>query len=388
MKNITEQDANDLIARAAEGRWSEQQAADWYAAQPWPVGCNFLPSCASNQLEMWQAESFNPAIIRRELGWLADIGMNTVRVFLHDLLWRQDSNGFLARMDRFLAIAHALEIRPMFVLFDSCWHPFPRLGQQDEPEPGVHNSRWLQSPGLWTLKHKNPSAAFDRLRPYVTGVIRHFRDDPRVLAWDLWNEPDNSNTISRAPRDFPTAQAKGEAVFPLLAKTFQWAREAGAAQPLTSGIWCGSWETDDDLAAHAPLGRLQVCASDVVSFHCYAPLAATHEKVKRLQRFGRPLLCTEYMARPTGSTFEAILPYFQQEGIAAFNWGAVEGRSQTHYPWDSWQMPYASEPQPWFHDIFRTDGTPYLEEETKLIKKLTGVTRQGGLSERPPLCVV
>ncbi|MDR1281403.1 MAG: cellulase family glycosylhydrolase [Opitutaceae bacterium] len=365
------------IIRAAEGRWSEQQAVDWSAAQPWFVGCNFTPNCASNQLEMWQAESFNPAIIRRELGWLADIGMNTVRVFLHDLLWQQDRAGFLARIEKFLTIAQKSGIRPMFVFFDSCWHPFPRPGRQDEPEPGVHNSRWVQSPGLRVLK--NP-ATFERLRLYVTDVIRHFRDDTRILAWDLWNEPDNSNTISRAPRDFPTAQAKGEAVFPLLAKTFQWAREAGAAQPLTSGIWCGSWETDNDLAAHAPLGRLQVCASDVVSFHCYAPLAATHEKVKRLQRFGRPLLCTEYMARPAGSTFGEILPYFQQEGIAAWNWGSVEGRSQTHYPWDSWQMPCEDEPQPWFHDIFRSDGTPYLEDEATLIKKLTGKT-----SHRTPL---
>ncbi|EIQ01218.1 beta-1,4-xylanase [Opitutaceae bacterium TAV1] len=362
------------IDLAAAGRWSEQKAADWFAAQPWPVGCNFLPSCASNQLEMWQAETFRPAAIRRELGWFADIGMNTVRVFLHDLLWQHDRDGFLGRIEQFLTICDRQKIRPLFVLFDSCWHPFPCPGRQDEPEPGVHNSRWVQSPGMRVLKAQNPATAFDRLRPYVAGVIRHFRDDPRVLAWDLWNEPDNNNANSRASLDFPTSRAKGEAVFPLLAKTFQWAREAGATQPLTSGIWCGSWETDDDLAAHPPLGRLQVGASDVVSFHCYAPLDATREKAGYLRRFGRPLFCTEYMARPTGSTFEKILPWLRQQRIAAWNWGSVAGRSQTQYPWDSWQMPCEREPRLWFHDIFRADGKPYRAAETALIRKLTGKT--------------
>jgi len=362
-----------LIAHAATGRWSEQKAADWHAAQPWLVGCNFLPSCASNQLEMWQADTFRPAVIRRELGWFSDLGMNTVRVFLHDLLWRQDSAGFLGRIEKFLSIARRSGIRPMLVFFDSCWHPFPRPGRQDEPEPGVHNSRWVQSPGLRVLK--NP-ATFERLRPYVTGVVHHFRGDPRILAWDLWNEPDNSNTLSRGPRDFPDTRAKGEAVFPLLAKTFVWAREAGATQPLTSGLWFESWANDDALAAHAPLGRLQVHASDVVSFHCYGSLTGTQEKVDRLRRFRRPLWCTEYMARPAGSTFEEILPYFGQNRIAAWNWGAVAGRSQTNYPWGSWQMPCEREPRPWFHDIFRPDGRPYRKNEVDLIRKLTGRDRQ------------
>jgi hypothetical protein len=35
-------------------------------------------------------------------------------------------------------------------------------------------------------------------------------------------------------------------------------------------------------------------------------------------------------------------------------------------------MPDGSEPKIWFHDIFRKDGTPYNEEEIKLIKSLTG----------------
>ncbi|MDR1144879.1 MAG: 1,4-beta-xylanase [Verrucomicrobiales bacterium] len=365
MKNPTEA----LIVSAANGRWSETKINAWYAAQPWPVGCNFLPSTAANQLEMWQADSFDLRVIKRELGWLAGLGMNTVRVFLHDLLWQRDRAGFLARLEQFLTVSAGLGIRPLLVFFDSCWHPFPRPGKQCEPEPGVHNSRWVQSPGLRALK--NP-ADFDRLRPYVTGVIRRFRRDPRILGWDLWNEPDNHNWSSRGPRDFPSAYAKGEAVFPLLAKTFRWARAAGATQPLTSGVWLShAWESDDTLSAYRPLGLLQSRASDFISFHRYDPLPTTQTSVYQLRRFNRPLFCTEYMARPSGSTFQAILPWFKQERVAAYNWGAVAGRSQTHIPWNSWQSPYEREPRPWHHDIFRADGTPYCRRETALIKRLT-----------------
>src|SRR5687767_10887626 len=75
--------------------WTKQQANTWYSKQPWLVGCNFLPSTAINELEMFQAESFDTATINRELGWAASIGMNTVRVYLHDLLYEQDAAGFL-----------------------------------------------------------------------------------------------------------------------------------------------------------------------------------------------------------------------------------------------------------------------------------------------------
>ncbi|MDR1191911.1 MAG: 1,4-beta-xylanase [Verrucomicrobiales bacterium] len=368
--------APQLINQAAAGRWTVTQARDWYAAQPWPVGCNFLPSDAANQLEMWQATTFNPALIKRELGWLAALGLNTVRVFLHDLLWQQDRAGFLARLDQFLTISAGLGLRPMLVFFDSCWHPFPRLGPQCAPEPGVHNSRWVQSPGLRVLRRP---ADFDRLRPYLTGVISRFRDDARVFAWDLWNEPDNHNWASRGPRDFPTVVAKGEVVFPLLARTFQWARAARPSQPLTSGIWFGQyWDNDETLTQHPPLGQLQARASDLITFHRYDTLPVTRQTVQMLRRFGRPLICTEYMARPAGSTFAAILPYFKKQRVGAYHWGAVAGRAQTEYPWDSWQQPYEREPKLWHHDLLRRDGTPYRRAEANLIKKLTAHSKRNG----------
>ncbi|MCE0497098.1 MAG: cellulase family glycosylhydrolase [Methylacidiphilales bacterium] len=354
----------DLLSQ----RWDLKRASAWHDSLGWLVGCNFIPSHAINQLEMWQAETFNPQEIDRELGWLAALGMNSMRVFLHDLPWEQDAEGFLTRIDQFLNIAHRHGIGIMFVFFDSVWHPFPHPGPQREPEPGVHNSFWVQSPGVKTLQD---GKAFLRLEDYVRGVIGRFGSDPRVQVWDLWNEPDNSNANSYGPRDF-NPEKKAQLVLPLLARVFQWARSAGPSQPLTSGVWQGAW-TGEKVA---PLTKFQLEASDVISFHMYGPLPLTRVSVENLKPLGRPLLCTEYMARGVGSTFEAILPYFKKEGIAAYNWGAVAGKSQTIYPWDSWQNPYPPEPPLWFHDIFRRDGSAYDPKEVDLIKSLTGRSRE------------
>ncbi len=169
-------------------RWSEAKAQQWYAAQPWLVGANFVPADAINQLEMWQADSFNPEEIDRELGWAEGLGMNTMRVFLHDQLWQQDAPGFRKRIDTFLAIAAKHHIKPMLVLFDSCWDPDSKLGPQHPPIPGVHNSGWVQGPGAKALED---AAEYPRLKCIVQGVVGAFANDDRILAWDVWNEPDN-----------------------------------------------------------------------------------------------------------------------------------------------------------------------------------------------------
>jgi hypothetical protein len=200
-------------------RWSTQQANSWYRAEPWPVGCNFIPSTAINQLEMWQAETFDPATIDRELGWAEDLGFNTVRVFLHNLPWQQDSAGFGDRIDRFLGIADKHHIRAMFVIFDGVWDPFPRSGPQRAPKPHVHNSGWVQSPGLEIL---NNPARREELEGYVTGVVGQFKNDRRVLAWDVFNEPDNPNKPAYSAVE---AANKAELAMALLQKTLAWARQ-------------------------------------------------------------------------------------------------------------------------------------------------------------------
>jgi endo-1,4-beta-mannosidase len=177
-------------AYAQTPRWSEQKANAWYAQQPWLVGSNYVPKSAINELEMWQEATFNPEEIDKEFTWAEAMGMNTMRVFLHDLLWQQDAAGFRQRIDAFLTITVKHHIRPVFVLFDSCWDPFPKLGAKHAPTPGVRNSGWVQSPGAVALQDP---AQYPRLKEYVQGVIGAFANDPRILAWDLWNEPNNNN---------------------------------------------------------------------------------------------------------------------------------------------------------------------------------------------------
>jgi hypothetical protein len=348
-------------AESAE-RWPVEKAGQWQRDQGWLVGCNFAPSTAINQLEMFQARSFDPVTLDRELGWAESLGFNSVRVFLHHLLWEQDAKGFVDRLDRFLAIAEKHKIGAMLVLFDSCWDPFPKLGPQRRPRPHVHNSGWVQSPGADVLKDP---AKHDSLRAYVAGVVGRFRNDRRVQVWDVWNEPDNMNRSSymkQEPAD------KVERVLPLLKRAFKWTREAGPSQPLTSGVWMGTWA---DPVKLNPTERVQLDQSDVISFHSYTPLEELKQRVDNLRRYGRPLLCTEYLARPAGSTFDPQLGYFKEQGVAAYNWGFVAGKTQTIYPWDSWTKAYTGEPPVWFHDIFRRDGAAYDAKEVEYIRRVT-----------------
>jgi len=354
-------------AQDAHSRWSEQRANEWYGAQPWLVGSNFLPATAINQLEMWQAETFDPQEIDKEFGWAESLGMNTMRVFLHDLLYQQAPGGFKKRIDEFLTIASKHHIRPIFVLFDSCWDPHPKLGPQHPPVPGVHNSGWVQSPGAAAL---SDPAQEPRLKAYVEGVVAAFADDPRVLAWDVWNEPSNTNEGAYGNVELKDKQ---ERVLALLPKVFAWARSANPSQPLTSGLWEGDWSSPEKLD---PIGRIQLEDSDVLSFHNYSWPEDFEESIKVLENYHRPILCTEYMARSVGSTFDTILPIAKEHHVAAINWGFVAAKSQTYFPWDSWERPYVLQPPPvWFHDIFHPDGRPYRKREAQIIRELTGATQ-------------
>lgn len=354
-------------ARAADpaaGRWSKEQAQAWLDRQGWLVGCNFIPSTAINQLEMWQAETFDPATIDRELGYAESLGFNSVRVFLHDLPWKQDAEGFCRRIDEFLALAEKHRIGVMFVLFDSCWHPLPKLGPQPEPLPFTHNSGWVQNPGIEVLRDP---ARHPHLREYVLGIVGRYRDDPRVQVWDVWNEPDNFDG-GNPKRPGLEPKNKPELVLKLLPEVFAWTREARPSQPLTSAIWGAPRPKRPYHATE----QFQLAASDVVSYHFYGPLDGMRERVESLREYGRPILCTEFLARPNGSHFDPHLGYMKEQRVAAYCWGFVSGKTQTIYPWDSWRKAYTAEPEPWFHDIFRADGTPYRPAEVEYIRRVTG----------------
>jgi hypothetical protein len=341
-----------LMCAVAPARdiWTAAQSNLWYARQPWMVGANYIPASAINQLEMWQPQTFDAERIDRELGWAEGIGMNTMRVFLHDLLWQQDAEAFKQRIAQFLQISSQHHMRILFVLFDSCWEPEPQLGPQHPPIPGVHNSGWVQSPGLTALKDPTQES---RLEAYVKGVVGAFANDDRIIGWDVWNEPSSAIGV-------------GDRVQALLPKVFAWARSADPSQPLTTGLFeDAGWVSGSPSAIEA----IQLDQSDVISFHDYHWPEVFNSKLSRLVQLGRPVWCTEYLARGAGSTFEGSLSIGKRHNIAMFNWGLVDGKTQTRFPWDSRTIPYfgGREPAVWHHDVFHADGTPYRKSETDLI---------------------
>ena len=347
---------------ALSGRWPVEAAAAWGAQQPWRAGYNYTPASAVNQLAFWQADSFEPDTIERELGFAAAAGLAAVRVYLHDLVWRDDPTGLLERLGRFLAIADRHGIATLPVLFDSCWDPFPRPGPQPAPRPGVHNSRWVQSPGALALIDRR---RWEALESYVAGVVGAFAADRRVLAWDIWNEPDNLNTASYGTVEPPE---KLDRVAELLPLAFAWARAGAPTQPLTSALWCGrDWSDRGELS---PIQALQIEASDILSFHDYGDAEQFAYRIRSLAGYGRPVLCTEFMARPLGSTVAAILPLAREAGVPAFCWGLVAGATQTTLPWSSWREPVVDPEAPWFHDLLQSDGSPYDPDEVAAIRRL------------------
>lgn len=353
--------------RSIGDRWSLEKTQSWYAKQSWLVGCNFIPSTAINQLEMWQVDTFDPKTIDRELGWAQDIGMNFVRVYLHDMLWNQDKDGFIRRIDTFLNIADKHGLKVMFVLLDGCWDPYPELGKQREPKPHVHNSGWVQSPHIDVLKE--PSR-HDELKEYVQRILTRYKDDGRILLWDLYNEPGNQNPNygKLEPENLEKLALQ------LCGKVFIWAREVNPSQPLSICVWTGEWGTRSSLN---PLNAFALGNSDVITYHNYGDFRSLKMNTEALLEYHRPLICTEYLARPVGSTFFAALPFFKANQVGACNWGLVAGKTQTQYPPESWTKTFSEEPKVWFHDIFRPDGRAFDDNEITFILKLTNFRPRG-----------
>ncbi len=351
----------------SDTRWSIQRINAWYQKQPWLVGCNFIPSNAINQLEMWQAETFDIKTIRRELGWAVDSGLNAVRVYLHDLAWQEDPEGFKKRLDQFLGAARKNNILTTLVIFDDCWNPDPKPGKQPEPRPYVHNSGWLQSPGIKVVKDPRQ---WSRLETYVTDILKTFGQDERVILWDLYNEVGNlflpSIALNGTRRMLKTVSLLGSHFLkpspslPLVNKVFEWARAVNPSQPLTTSLWY----ITPTMGSQLNMTALNL--SDVITFHDYYHLPVMVNRIAELKVWERPLICSEFLARTQDSLITTHLPLFKQENVGCFIWGLVSGKTQTIYSWSQGGRPPAPGTS-WFHDLLHSDGSPYDQQEIKVI---------------------
>ncbi len=350
-------------------RWSEERAWEWKEENGWMVGANFNPSTSINQLEFWQENTYDIETIERELEWSAELGMNLHRVYLHNLLWDQDSLGLLKRVENYLKIADSNDIKTLFVLLDDCWHPLPKLGKQPDPIPFVHNSQWVQAPGAYIL---GDSLRHIEVKNYIKGVVTHFADDQRVIGWDLYNEPGNLNAGVPGYDEFEVKENKDIYTLSLLKKAFKWVREVNPSQPITTSVWKAdgkdkNWSKLDSLS---DLSRFTILNSDIISFHTYGNIDEMRLRINQLKKYNRPILCTEYLARGQGSTFQAMLPLLKEEQVSAINWGFVAGKTNTLFPWSSWEEEFDSLPKIWHHDIFLPDKTPYDQNEIDFLKEI------------------
>jgi len=329
-------------------QWSPDQAHDWRRGQTWIVGTNFIPSTACNSTEMWQADTFDIATMDRELSWAQELGFNSIRIFIQYIVWKDDPVSLLQRLERMISLADGRGMSVMPVLFDDCVFGWPRqldpfLGKQREPVPGMILPSWTPSPGRFL--GADP-AERESLRRYVHEIVGGFANDRRIVMWDIFNEP---------------LDATGVGTPDFLRMAFGWAREVSPSQPLTACIY-NAFEGNNRVIADE---------SDVISFHAYMPLEKLRARVEHLYKYGRPLVCTEWMARPLGGNYETDLPWLKQEGIACYQWGLVNGRTQCQYTWlDLPASAPAPEPKDWFHDIFHADGRPYRAEENATIRRI------------------
>ena len=351
-------------------RWSEADANAWWSSKPWICGFNFLPSSAVNFLEMWHRDTFDKATIERELGWASEIGFNAFRINLHYLVWKHDRGGLWERLDWVMGLAEGLGIATVPCPFDDCgFGGFePVYGPQPDPVPGVHNGRAVASPGRAMLLEAGEWAGFEA---YVRDLVGSFRTDRRVLFWDLYNEPGNRMIFepgrSRLHHpDFSGASKR------LMQACFAWSREAAPDQPLTVGAWTTPPPGSTDDPYQTDIDRAALALSDIVTFHAYWDTEHVRRFIDYLSAFNRPMLCTEWMARPVGSRIADQLELFRSRSVGCFQWGLVKGRTQTHLPWpDDLVEAHGGDADRsiWFHDILDADGNPYDEAEVAALRE-------------------
>lgn len=334
-----------------DNRWTAEEATRWYENVEWPVGCNYVPSYAINPIEIWQEESFDPEIIDHELSLAEGLGFNIVRIYLHNLMWEWDKDGFKSRIDEFLDICERHGIKVTFTLFTNGGnYDNPKLGRQPDAIPGVHSSQWIQSPGADRV---NDPSTWPVLKAYVQDILRTYGNDDRILYWCLYNEPENYKNGARS--------------LGLLEEVFKWAREVDPSQPCTAPVWIRPGQKGSST-------KLEILNSilnnvDIITIHCYYD-DELETFIDMFKPFGRPIICQEYMGRPR-STFEGSLPVLKREKVGAINWGLVRGKCNFHLPWSSKEGD--PEPEVWFHDIYNPDDTPYSESEIEFIRQMTGV---------------
>lgn len=361
-------------------RWSPKKANEWYAQMGWLRGCNFLPSNCKGFLDMFQSYQSDEhlACADAELALAASLGYNSIRFLLNFNVWRLEHDHLLKQFDAYLSLCKKHGMTAMVMLGCDCCVPKTKL--YTPPALGEQRVDWGWHGGT---KH---SAFEDRKEvghhlldipefrelyyAFIREIITIHKEDPRICVWDLYNEPGNSN--------------RDEITLPHLQKFFEIAREIDPIQPLTACLW--RW---DDAQFETPSPCAQFCLdnADIITYHNYENLEKNVRIIRFLRRFGRPVMNTEWMARPLGSTVFDLFPLFYLENVSCFNWGLVAGKAQYFECWNNiWDRYEAGVDENidfrlWFHDLFRPSHRPYDPKETALIRRICDLAKEDKASK-------
>lgn len=352
-----------------KNRWSKERAWEWYRARPWIRGCNFMSSDCANRIDQWQEYGFEERFetTKRELALAAQTGFNSIRIIPEFIVWEREHDGFMERFERYIEAAHENGITCTVVLGNDCMPPKEEalkrmhLGEQ-KVDWGYHGGRKVSQHGVfggagYSLLDEPEYAK--KYYAFVQEIVEKYKDDERILIWDVFNEPGNSQRAS---------MSLGH-----LKKFFEIIRSIDPIQPLTVGIWTST----RDISKLPEIERFGLENSDIISYHNYATYMENIEIIAQLKKLGRPLVNTEWLARCVGNRVEEMFPLFYIEQIGCYNWGLVAGKYQTFEPWTGMWENYDKDPghcgwdfEKWFHDLYRPSLRPYNPKEIALMKKV------------------
>ena len=355
--------------------WSRERAWAWYDRQPWIRGCNYMPASCANRVDQWQTlgakERFEE--MDRELAAAEEIGFNTMRLAVELQgfgVWLAEHDGFMENFERSLELLAKHKMRAIVLLGNDCMRP-KRIWQLPKPGPqpcdlGYHGGRKQSQHGSFPGEIGYSQVDDPVLKPKFYAMCEElmtkYRTDERILFWNLWNEPGNSHReqVSVEP----------------IREMFRLAWRIDPVQPLAADVWYGEYgtTTNDPNRAQYVAGAL----SDIVSYHCYKGFEEHVRIIAKLKRhFQRPMINTEWLARTVHCDVFDNYPLFYLERIGTLNWGLVNGRYQTHEPWEFLWKRIEQNPRQaaeldmtkWLHDLLRPSLRPYDPREINLIRR-------------------
>lgn len=352
-------------------RWTEEQIWSWYNARKWISGFNFYPSQCLNQTEMWQEYHHTQVFqdIGKELSLASSLGLTSLRTLFPFELYLRQPEVFFRHIEEFLALSDSFGITVMPVLFDDCcvpksrWEPMS-FGPQPDPVPGYFGGSpvtCFDDQGEIGYCLTDDEGMDETVHCYIHDLAEHYRDDQRIILWNIWNEAGNSNRGSRS--------------LPMMRNVFMWLREENMSQPLTADVFCampGCPFPDEYMRAPRVESEIELAAielSDIISFHYYGDYVHMRNLIRDLRRWRRPLICDEWLHRPMHSFLQTHLPLLKQEKVGSYFFGFVNGKRQFHEPWEYLKKRNDMDFTLWMHDLFHSDFRPYDPEEITVLKR-------------------